>query len=110
MRKLGLILMVAMFAAVSTSAFAQEGKEAVAEQVQQAVQDKVEIQVSELPEAVTNAISESYADYTAEKAYKAVKEEKEVYYVKLSSEGKNIKVLFDADGNVLEEHEITDSM
>ncbi|RPD90379.1 hypothetical protein EGM88_15625, partial [Aureibaculum marinum] len=86
--------------------YAQEVEEVV-EVVETTQQDKVEIQVSELPETVTNALTADFADYTADKAYKTMKDEQEVYWVVLSKEDTSIKVLFNAEGKVLEQKENT---
>ncbi|RPD96760.1 hypothetical protein EGM88_10400, partial [Aureibaculum marinum] len=86
--------------------YAQEVEEVV-EVVETTQQDKVEIQVSELPETVTNALAADFADYTADKAYKTMKDEQEVYWVVLSKEDASIKVLFNAEGKVLEQKENT---
>ena len=109
MRKLSSLLVFAMFALVSTATFAQEEVKKETETVVKAVQDKVEVQLSELPEAVTKTLAESFADYTAEKAYKTTKEGKEVYIVKLSKEGEKIKVFVDTEGAVIEKKELNDS-
>ncbi len=94
MRKLGLLLAFAVLSLVSTTTFAEE--------VQEVVQEKVEVQISELPEAVTKTLGEQFAEYAAEKAYKSILDEKEVYYVKLAKGEEYIKVLIDAEGNVIE--------
>lgn len=106
MRKTSLIFLFAMFALISTATFAQEDKEQVVENTQQVTPEKVEIELSQLPEAVTAKLAESYADYLAEKAYKAMKDDKEIYYVLITKEGKTINVLLDAEGNILEEKEV----
>ncbi len=98
MKKLGLLLAFAVLSLVSTTTFAQEVKE----EVQEVVQEKVEVQISELPEAVTKTLGEQFAEYAAEKAYKSILDEKEVYYVKLAKGEEYIKVLIDAEGNVIE--------
>ncbi len=98
MRKLSILLAFAVLSLVSTTTFAQEVKE----EAQEVVQDKVEIQISELPEAVTKTLGEQFAEYTAEKAYKSILDEKEVYYVKLVKDGEYNVVLIDAEGNVIQ--------
>lgn len=109
MRKLSSLLAIALFALISTTTFAQEEKEVKdQDQAKIMLQDKTEVQISELPEAVTKTLNETYADYTAKKAYKATKDDHEVYYVKLQKEGAYKKVLIDAEGNVIEEHDIKD--
>ncbi len=101
MRKLSILLAFAVLSLVSTTTFAQETKE----EVKEIVQDKVEIQISELPEAVTKTLGEQFAEFTAEKAYKSVLDEKEVYYVKLVKDGEYNVVLIDAEGNVVQKEE-----
>ncbi|MCF6348098.1 MAG: hypothetical protein L3J20_07345 [Flavobacteriaceae bacterium] len=101
MRKLSILLAFAVLSLVSTTTFAQEAKE----EVKEIVQDKVEIQISELPEAVTKTLGEQFAEFTAEKAYKSVLDEKEVYYVKLVKDGEYSVVLIDAEGNVIQKEE-----
>lgn len=101
MRKLSILLAFAVLSLVSTTTFAQDAKE----EVKEVAQDKVEIQISELPEAVTKTLGEQFAEYTAEKAYKSVLDEKEVYYVKLVKDGEYNVVLIDAEGNVIQKEE-----
>ena len=102
MKKLSFLVAFAVLSLISTATFAQEVEETVVEAAAQQ-QDKVEIQVSELPEAVTAALAADFADYSADKAFKTMKDEKEVYWVVLSKEDANIKVLFDAAGKVIEQ-------
>ncbi|MDY7394797.1 hypothetical protein UMM65_06060 [Aureibaculum sp. 2210JD6-5] len=104
MRKLSFLVAFAVMSLVSTATFAQEVEETVVEAVAQQ-EEKVEIQVSELPEAVTAALAADFADYSADKAYKTTKDEQEVYWVVLSKEDANIKVLFDAEGKVIKQKE-----
>jgi len=102
MRKVIYFFVVAIISLASTTTFAQEVKEEVKAVVQEKLQDKTEVKISELPEAVTKTLSEKYAEYTAEKAYKVSKDNKEVYYVKLVNGEQYIKVLIDAEGKVIE--------
>ncbi|MCF6296485.1 MAG: hypothetical protein L3J08_00625 [Flavobacteriaceae bacterium] len=97
MKKLIYLLMIGAFSLTSTTIFAQEVKEA-----QETVQDKVEVQLSDLPEAVTKALGENFAGYTAEKAYKIMHNEKEIYYVYMVKDDESIRVIIDADGNIQE--------
>ena len=101
MRKLSLVFAVVVFALVSSTAFAQEGMETAAQDQAAAVQEKTEVKVSELPEAVTKTLTESFSDYTADKAFKATENEKEVYYINLVKENEALTVVIDADGNVV---------
>jgi len=110
MRKLRFLFLFAALSLLTTTTFAQEIKEevkAVAKEVKAVVkevqEEKVEIKLSELPEAVTKVLGEEFAEFTAEKAYKTKKENKEVYYIKLSKDGKYKKVLISADGKVIEQ-------
>ncbi len=102
MRKLSILLAFAVMSLMSTTAFAQDVKE----EVQQVEQEKVEVQISELPEAVTKTLGEQFAEYTAEKAYKTMQEEKEVYYVKLVKGEEYVKILIDAEGNIIDSKEL----
>ncbi len=102
MKKLSFLVAFAVMSLVSTTTFAQEVEETVVEAVAQQ-EDKVEIQISELPETVTATLAADFADYSADKAYKTMKDEQEVYWVVLSKEDANIKVLFDAEGKVIEQ-------
>lgn len=54
--------------------------------------------VEDLPETVSNAISEGYADYTLSEAYMGTDGS---YKVKLSKEDETIKVFFNAAGEFL---------
>lgn len=106
MRKLSYLIVFAALSMISTTTFAQEVKEEVkAEAKEMLQQEKVEVKLSELPEAVTKTLSEQFADYTAEKAYKAVQDGKEVYYIQLVAEEQNIVATIDAEGNVIENKE-----
>ncbi len=104
MRKLSILLAFAVLSLVSTTTFAQETKE----KVQAIEQEKVEVQISELPEAVTKALGEQFTGFTAEKAYKTVQDEKEVYYVKLVKGEQHVKALIDAEGNVIDIKELVE--
>lgn len=101
MRKLSILLAFAVLSLISTTTFAQEATE----EVQEVTQDKVEVQVSELPEAVTKALGENFAEYTATKAYKSVLDEKEVYTITLVKDEESVDVLIDAEGNVIQKEE-----
>ncbi|MCF6348097.1 MAG: hypothetical protein L3J20_07340 [Flavobacteriaceae bacterium] len=96
MKKLSILLAFAVLSLVSTIAFAQE------------TQDKVEVQISELPEVVTKVLEKQFVGYAVDKAYKTVQNEKEVYYVKLLNGEEYIKVLIDAEGNIIEKEQKTE--
>ncbi|MGQ7868540.1 hypothetical protein [Sunxiuqinia sp. sy24] len=71
------------------------------DQLVAASQQEVEyedMKVEDLPEAVTNSISEGYADYTLAKAYQGTDGS---YKVKLTKEEEKIVVFFNADGEFL---------
>ena len=102
MRKLSFLAAFAVMSLASTTTFAQEVEETIIEAVAQQ-EDKVEIEVSELPETVTATLSADFADYSTDKAFKTMQDEKEVYWVALSKEDANIKVLFDSEGKVIEQ-------
>ena len=101
MRKLSFLFLFAALSLISLTTFAQEMKEDVKARATEMIQEKVEIKLSELPEAVTKALGEEFAEYTAAKAYKAKKANKEIFHVKLEKEGKYTMVHFDAEGNVI---------
>ena len=108
MKKLSVLVTFAVLVLASTTTFAQKVKEEIKEVVKEKkelVQDKVEVQLSELPEAVTKTLGEKFSEFTAKKAYKVVKGEKVVYYVKLLKGEEHIKVLVDAKGKVIEKKE-----
>ena len=102
MKKLSFAVAFAAMSLVSTGAFAQEVEETV-EVVEAAQQEAVEIQVSELPEAVTKAIAANFSEHTAERAFTTSKDEKPAYLVVLAKGDAKEEVLFDAEGNVLEQ-------
>jgi len=106
MRKLSFLFLFAALSLVSTTAFAQEVKEEVKAVVKEVVQEKVEIKLSELPEAVTKALGEQFAESTAEKAYKVSKEGEDIYHVKLEKDGAYSMVHFNAEGKVLGQEEV----
>ncbi len=96
----------AVLSLVSTIAFAQETKE----EVQEVTQDKVEVQINELPVVVTKVLEKQFTGYAVEKAYKTktIQNEIEVYYVKLLNGEEYIKVLIDAEGNIIEKEQKTE--
>lgn len=107
MKKLSYLIVFVMLSLISTTTFAQEVKEKVKMESKEMLQkEKVEVKLSELPEAVTDVLGDEFDGYTAKKAYKATKENKEVFYIKLEKEGKYIKVLIDTEGQVIEKKEI----
>lgn len=106
MKKLSYLIVITALSLISTTTFAQEVKEKMKMEVKETLQsEKVEVNLSELPEAVTDVLGDEFAGYTAKKAYKTKKENKEVYFIKLEKEGKYLKVLIDSKGNVVEKKE-----
>tara|TARA_R110002073_G_scaffold57778_4_gene146654 strand:- start:59306 stop:59641 length:336 start_codon:yes stop_codon:yes gene_type:complete len=105
MRKLSFLFLFVAAGLVSTTTYAQEMKKEVKEVVKKQ-QEKVEIQISELPEAITKTLSSEFADLKADKAYKFEKEGKSLFYVKLKSADKHIKVTLDTEGNVLSKKDL----
>ena len=99
MRKLSFLFLFAMVGLLSTATFAQENKEEVVKQVQQ---DMEEVNLSDLPEAVKKTLGETFVEYTPEKALKAKKEDKIIYYIKLEKEGEFTTVMIDEEGAVIE--------
>lgn len=94
------------FAAVlslgSLTAFAQEGENLIAQATEVAVaqDDFSAIEISELPEAVTNAVSTNYPSATISKAY--VNQE-EQYKLEVTLEDGTTGTLYaDKDGNWIE--------
>jgi len=94
------------FAAVlslgSLTAFAQEGENLIAQATEVAVaqDDFSAIETSELPEAVTNAVSTNYPSATISKAYV---NQKEQYKLEVTLEDGTTGTLYaDKDGNWIE--------
>ncbi len=107
MKKLNYLIVLGVFGLINTTMYAQEVIQKVKTEVKEILQEeKVEVKLSELPEAVTDVLEDEFVGYTAKKAYKTKKEDKEVFYIKLEKEGKYIKVLIDAGGTVIEKKEI----
>jgi uncharacterized membrane protein YkoI len=61
--------------------------------------DLKKVEISELPEAITAAISTDFEGATAKEAYVKEKEGKLIYKIKLDVNGVEKKVYADADGN-----------
>ena len=107
MKKLSYLIVVAIIILISTATFAQEIKEKVMIEAKETLQsEKTEVNLSELPEAITDVLGDEFAGYSAKKAYKTKKEDKEIYFIKLEKEGKYLKVLIDPKGNVIEKKEV----
>ena len=106
MRKLRFLVLFAALGLFTITTFAQEVKEEVKAVAEEVAQEKVEIKLSELPEAVTKALGEQFADSTAEKAYKATQDGQDIYHVKLEKDGAYTLVHFDAEGKVLGQEEV----
>ncbi|MDH3322609.1 MAG: hypothetical protein OEM04_06435 [Flavobacteriaceae bacterium] len=103
MKKWNLLFVFALAGAISTTALAFNLNADNTEVAQKFLQEKVEIPVSELPMGVSDFISNDFAGYTVEKAYKSEKDGATVYYVDLAKDGSVVTLLFDGDGNVIEE-------
>lgn len=106
MRKLRFLFLFAALSLFTTTTFAQEIKEEVKEKASKTIQKKVEIKLSELPEAVSKVLGKEFAEFTAAKAYKAKKDNKEIFHVKLEKDGKYTMVHFDSEGNIKGKKEI----
>lgn len=103
MKKLGLT-----FAAIglffATTAQAQEETQNMPEVATEiAVGDEFEkFEISELPEAVTTAVSTDYAAATTTEAWVKDKDGKQIFKIQLDAEGEEKVVYVDAEGNWLE--------
>lgn len=106
MKKLGLT-----FAAIglffATAAQAQEETQNVSEVATEiTVGDEFEkIEVSELPEALTVALTTDYAEATTTEAWVKEKDGKQIYKIKLDVDGVEEVVYADAEGNWLEKED-----
>ncbi len=102
MKKLFVLSVFVLFGLISTTTFAQ-----VEEDVKTEVQDKTEIKVSELPDAVAKALKDNFANFTAKKASKVLKQNVDTkkneafYYVTLTKGKEKLSVLIDPKGNVI---------
>lgn len=97
-----MIFVLSLISLLSIEVNAQEPKEEIKAVTKELQKEKEEIKLSELPVAVTKALGEQFAEYTAEKAYKGKKADKAVYLVKLSKDGETKKVWISAEGKVIE--------
>jgi hypothetical protein len=80
-----------------------------ANQTMQIAQEEVQyeqINVEDLPETVTQAISEGYADYTLSEAYMGTDGS---YKVKLTKDEEKVKVFFNASGEFLKIEQADDA-
>lgn len=81
-----------------------------AQQMAAVAQEEVtyeEMEVENLPEAVTKAISDGYADYTLAKAYQGSDGS---YKVKLTKDDEKIAVFFNASGEFLKIETVEEPM
>ncbi len=101
MKKVSLVLAVVALSLTSSFAIAQNSVEPTIE-TSLVAQDKVEIPLSELPAAVSEAISANYAEYEAVKAFKSSFNGKEIFEVEMTNEDSTITIVFDAEGNVVQ--------
>lgn len=89
---------------ITSVAFSQEMVEVSTETIQS---ERNEIQVGELPEAITNALTSEFSNYTASKAFKSTLTGQEVYYVQLAkADATSIEVLFDTAGKIIEQKDL----
>jgi len=103
MRKLSYLIVFVTLSLIST-VFAQDIVEASAETIQQ---EKNEIQVGELPEAITNALTSEFSNYTAGKAFKSTLDGQVVFYVQLAkADATSIEVLFNNAGKIIEQKDL----
>ncbi len=103
MRRLSYLIVLVTLSLTST-VFAQDIAETSAETIQEV---KNEIQVGELPEAITNALTSEFSNYTAGKAFKSILDGQEVYYVQLAkADATNIEVLFNNAGKIIEQKDL----
>jgi len=102
MRKLSFLFLFAALSLVSTATFAQDNKEEVKAVTVEVQQDMEEVALSDLPDAVKKTLGETFAEYAAEKALKAKKDDKVIYYIKLQKDGEFVTVMIDAEGKVIE--------
>ncbi len=102
MKKIKLFFVFVLTIALSTTVFALNLTEFIPV-IEIPVQDKVEIPLNELPSAISDLLENDFAGYTVDKAYTSEKEGNTVYYVNLSKDGQIVTILFDKDGNVIEE-------
>lgn len=105
MKKIGLTFAaIAFFFATSTQAQENGSTTEVQQEVITSVEnDYEEIEVSELPVAVTTAVSTDYPGNPAEEAWVKEKEDKTIYKLKLT--GHEDHVYVDAEGNWIDKDE-----
>jgi len=103
MKKLS-YLIVFVTLSLTNTVFAQDIVEASTETIQQ---EKNEIQIGELPEAITNALTSEFSNYTTNKAFKSTLDGQEVYYVQLTNtDVTSIEVLFNNAGKIIEQKDL----
>jgi len=102
MKKIKLFFVFALTIAIGTTAFAFNftNNDSV---IEKPVQDKVEIAISDLPSAISDLLSKDFDGYVVDKAFTSEKDGSTVYYVDLSKDGQVVTILFDENGNVIEE-------
>ena len=102
MRKLSFLFVVAMMSLFSTTIVAQETREEAQVVASDVQQDMEEVKLSDLPDAIKKTLGETFAEYSAEKALKAKKDSKVIYYIKLQKDGQFTTVMIGEDGKVIE--------
>ncbi len=78
----------------------------VAAEVKVAGEDFEKIEVAELPEAVSTAITNDFAEAQTQEAWVKEKEGKKIYKVKLNVEGEEKSLYADAEGNWLKKEDV----
>ncbi len=101
MKKVSLVVAIVALGLTSTFAIAQNSVEPAVE-TNLVMQDKVEIPLSELPAAISDALTANYADYEAVKAFKSSVDGNDIYEVEMKNEESSVTIAFDTEGNVVE--------
>lgn len=65
------------------------------------IESETEIKVENLPQSVLDYIQLNYADYSLEEAEEETKDNSVTYEIEILKEGNEIELLFDTDGNFL---------
>ena len=102
MRKLSFLLVIVMVSLLSTTIVAQETTKEVQVVANSVQQDMEEVKLSDLPDAVKKTLGETFAEYSAEKALKAKKDDAFIYYIKLQKDGQFTTVMINEEGKVIE--------
>jgi len=100
MKKVSLVLAIVALSLTSSFAIAQNAEEPIVE-TNLVIQEKVEISLSELPAAISDALTANYADYEAVKAFKSSVDGRNLYELELKNEDSSVTITFDEEGNVV---------